>query len=194
MWTELMEEKNRIPEGQFTLFEVFYVSWGCKVSAQQETSLNTGCEVRCVPLPHRTANRSDSSLWRECLSTSALSGPSIKAFHSLQRISFVFLSGEYYFNAFINEMIFFTISFLITSLLVGWGWGLQPALRLQPYWMFTLVLIDCPSFHLWITMIFFFLKICFPIPFAFLFIISPCDLWPLRWLGLMMCVGFLPLM
>lgn len=82
----------------------------CSVDVKRQLSkgtLNTGCEVSCVPLSHRSGKRSISTLGSLCVSTSTLSGFSIKPFRSLQRISCLFLFGEYYFKVIVNEMGFF---------------------------------------------------------------------------------------
>lgn len=91
---------------RFRLFKVFYVFCGHECLFSKGTnSLKTGCELSCVVLSHRNGNRSSFLQPRECVSTSAFSSSSMKAFHS-PRILCLFLSGVYYFNAFVNETIF----------------------------------------------------------------------------------------
>lgn len=91
--TELNRIKEvRISAGQFRLFRVFYVFCGHEFS-KGTNSLKTECELSCIALSHRNGNRSSFLQPRECVSTSALSGSSMKAFHSSPRILVYFFWG-----------------------------------------------------------------------------------------------------
>lgn len=91
---------------------VWKVSLGCSTFSMcsedvkpqfNKGTLNTGCEVSCVPLSRRSGKEVSPS-WETFFYICSL-----RLLHksSLQRVSCRFLPGEYYFNALVNEMAFF---------------------------------------------------------------------------------------
>lgn len=94
---------------------VWKVSLGCSTFSMcsedikpqfNKGTLNTGCEVSCVPLSRRSGKEVSPS-WEACVFLHLLPQAPPQSLHSLQRVSCRFLPGKYYFNALVNEMGFF---------------------------------------------------------------------------------------